>query len=91
MNILSIHSFLQNLKLRFMSLFCTKDLFLSTGCKLTEWTEWGECLVTCDDGSQYRTRDFAVSTDVDKCPPIQNKTQSRACNLGSCKNIFVLY
>jgi hypothetical protein len=66
-----------------------KRFFLSTGCEQTEWTEWGECLVTCDNGYQYRTRDFAVSTDVDKCTPIQNKTQSRACNLGKCKNIFL--
>ena len=91
MNILSIHRILQNLKLRFTLLFCTRDFFSSTGCEVTEWTEWGECRATCGDGYQYRARYFAVSTDVDKCSPLQNKTQSRACNSGSCKNIFFFF
>ena len=49
----------------------------AVACKLSEWTEWGECSQTCGQGQQKRIREMkAACPDLEttecertKCPP----------------------
>ena len=52
---------------------------------VSEWGEWGACSVTCDPGSQTRTRTCTnpapANEGADCTDPL---TESQLCNMGEC-------
>jgi hypothetical protein len=54
-----------------------------TDCKMSEWSEWGECTKNCGGGVQMKTRSVLVAPTLggDICP---GKGQRRTCNSESC-------
>eukprot|EP01001_Neometanema_parovale_P009758 NODE_5_length_5289_cov_242.816492_g4_i0.p1 GENE.NODE_5_length_5289_cov_242.816492_g4_i0~~NODE_5_length_5289_cov_242.816492_g4_i0.p1 ORF type:complete len:1679 (-),score=414.19 NODE_5_length_5289_cov_242.816492_g4_i0:253-5238(-) len=53
-------------------------------CKVSEWSEFGECSKTCGFGTYTRTRKIEVAPQFGgkRCPHL---TEMRSCNTGSCR------
>jgi len=52
-------------------------------CRMSEWSEWGECTKECGGGSHLKTRSVLVEPTGggEMCP---NKAQRKTCNVESC-------
>jgi Spondin-like TSP1 domain/Thrombospondin type 1 domain len=53
-------------------------------CKMSNWSNWGECSKTCGSGTQTRSRtiDTLPENEGAECPP--NLTENQECNRQSC-------
>ena len=57
---------------------------------LSEWSQWGECTVSCGTGSQTRSRDCSHPAPQyggnDCSGPLE---EIQACNTHSCPGMFI--
>eukprot|EP00095_Tigriopus_kingsejongensis_P008230 snap_masked-scaffold591_size129331-processed-gene-0.4 protein:Tk08230 transcript:snap_masked-scaffold591_size129331-processed-gene-0.4-mRNA-1 annotation:"SCO-spondin" len=73
-----------------LALFCPGDEKVIEDCntgtcpKPTEWTEWGECSVSCGGGTRQKTRECVNFRDQDGNPCNENLVDEEPCNEQPC-------
>eukprot|EP00731_Ephydatia_muelleri_P026831 Em0018g931a len=55
-------------------------------CQWTDWGNWSRCSVTCDGGTQTRSRQFLVSAQYGGKACVGDSVQTAACNSQPCPN-----
>jgi hypothetical protein len=53
-------------------------------CKVSEWSGWGDCSVTCGGGTQRRTKEVLTPMAHDGMPCPDDLVETRACNTDPC-------
>eukprot|EP00933_Yihiella_yeosuensis_P057696 TRINITY_DN5769_c1_g2_i1.p1 TRINITY_DN5769_c1_g2~~TRINITY_DN5769_c1_g2_i1.p1 ORF type:complete len:1326 (+),score=179.83 TRINITY_DN5769_c1_g2_i1:153-4130(+) len=53
-------------------------------CKLSDWSSWSKCSVSCGNGTKTRKRHVKVPADWGGTPCPQNFTDSTVCKLREC-------
>ena len=62
----------------------------SVDCKVGDWKPWGECSVTCDNGTKTRKREVVKEPENGgaSCPDLE---ETEVCNTDQCKGaLFIL-
>ena len=59
-------------------------------CQVSQWNDWSNCSVTCDDGTKTRARKVVrePKNGGNKCPDLE---ETDVCETDECKGIFFLF